>query len=131
MTNTTKTTLAPELIEAIKKELLERKENLEKQLLTFTERDPRQKDNFNADFPDFGDKEDENAAEVAAFEGNLSMEETLEQSLEMINRALNKIKDGEYGLCEKCQQPISEERLKIMPTATKCAPGHGCQTLPE
>jgi RNA polymerase-binding transcription factor DksA len=123
--------LSAEFTESIKKDLLERKQKLEKQLLTFAEPDPRQKDNYNADFPDFGDREDENAAEVAAFEGNLSMEETLEQSLEMTNRALQKIDDKTYGLCEKCGQIISQERLTIMPTATKCAPGHGCQIKKE
>jgi RNA polymerase-binding transcription factor DksA len=121
--------ISAEFVASRKKDLLERKVSLEKQLLSFAEPDRRQKSNYNADFPDFGDKEDENAAEVAVFEGNLSMEETLEQSLEMTNRALQKIDEGTYGLCEKCKLPISEERLEIMPTATKCAPGHGCQTV--
>ena len=47
----------------------------------------------------------------------------------MINRALQKIENGAYGLCEKCGETINEERLKIMPTATKCVPGHGCHKL--
>ena len=74
-----------------------------------------------------GDKEDDNAAEVAAFESNLSLEETFEQSIEMVNKALSKLENNTYGLCEKCDNPIAKERLEIMPTATKCAPGHGCQ----
>lgn len=118
-----KSNLPSEFLNGIKKNLLERKEKLKKQLSTFAEKDPKQEDNFNSDFPKFGDKEDENAAEVAAFESNLSLEETLEQSIEMINRALNKMESGVYGLCEKCGQLINPERLKIMPTATKCAPG--------
>lgn len=121
-----KKNLPTEFIEEIKKDLLERKSKLEQQILGFAERDPKKSDNFNAEFPDFGEKEDENAAEVADFERNLSMEGTLEQSIEMINRALKKIENGTYGHCEKCGQLISEERLKIMPTATKCAPGQGC-----
>ncbi|OGY95062.1 MAG: hypothetical protein A3J95_00675 [Candidatus Komeilibacteria bacterium RIFOXYC2_FULL_45_12] len=113
----------------IKENLLERKAKLKAQLNTFAEKDPKQEDNYNSDFPEFGDKEDENAAEVAVFESNLSLEDTLEQSLEMINRALQKIENGAYGLCEKCGETINEERLKIMPTATKCVPGHGCHKL--
>jgi len=124
-----KSNLSQAFLNNIKEKLLERKAKLKTQLNTFAEKDPRQEDNYNSDFPEFGDKEDENAAEVAVFESNLSLEDTLEQSLEMINRALQKIENGAYGLCEKCGETINEERLKIMPTATKCVPGHGCHKL--
>jgi len=126
-----KSNLSQAFLNNIKENLLERKAKLKAQLNTFAEKDPKQEDNYNSDFPEFGDKEDENAAEVAVFESNLSLEDTLEQSLEMINRALQKIKNGTYGLCEKCGEIINEERLKIMPTATKCVPGHGCHKLTE
>ena len=126
-----KSNLSQAFLNNIKEKLLERKAKLKTQLNTFAEKDPRQEDNYNSDFPEFGDKEDENAAEVAVFESNLSLEDTLEQSLEMINRALQKIENGAYGLCEKCGETINEERLKIMPTATKCVPGHGCHKLTE
>ena len=126
-----KDNFSPEFFKEIKKILLQRKDKIKNQLQSFAEKDPRQEDNYNSDFPQFGDKEDENAAEVAAFEGNLSLEETLEQSLEMINRALKKIEDKTFGLCEKCGAPINQERLKIMPTATKCVPGHGCLKTSE
>ena len=124
-----KTDLDQNFLDNIKKDLLARKDKLKQQLGTFAEKDPKQEDNYNSGFPEFGDKEDENAAEVAAFEGNLSLEETLEQSLEMINKALQKIEDGTYGLCEKCGETIYQKRLEIMPTATKCVPGHGCHKL--
>ena len=104
-----------------KKDLEDRKAKLTSQLKSFAEQDPHQKKNFNTDFPQYGDDEDENAAEVAAFEGNLHLEETLETSLEMIDRALQKINDGSYGVCEKCGSVIDEGRLKVMPTATRCA----------
>ena len=126
-----KSNLSQAFLNNIKEKLLERKAKLKTQLNTFAEKDPKQEDNYNSDFPEFGDKEDENAAEVAVFESNLSLEDTLEQSLEMINRALQKIENGAYGLCEKCGETINEERLKIMPTATKCVPGHGCHKLTE
>ena len=125
-----KTHFSKEFLEKIKNILLERKDKINEQLKGFAKSDPYQKDNYNSKFPQFGDKEDENAAEVAAFEGNLSLEETLEQSLEMINRSLKKIEKGTYGICEKCSGMISQERLEIMPTATKCRPGK-CQIKNE
>ena len=103
--------------------LNERLQKIQADLLAVSDKDPRHSGSLTADFPSFGDKEDENASEVAEFEGNLALEETLIQTVEMINRALEKIKDGTYGLCEKCNAPIDQERLKIMPTATKCSPG--------
>jgi len=75
---------------------------------------------YDAKFPDFGEKEDENAAEVAAYEGNLSMEKNLEVSLFNVNKALKKIEEGNYGICEKCGTMISPERLRAFPSATAC-----------
>jgi RNA polymerase-binding transcription factor DksA len=106
-------------LEEMKQILLSRKDKIKEQLGNFAQNDPNQEENYNSNFPDFGDKEDENAAEVADFEKNLSLEGNLEQSLEMINRALSKIEDGTYGICEKTGEPIGEERLRVMPTATK------------
>ncbi len=75
---------------------------------------------YDAKFVDYGDKDDENAAEVATFEKNLSLEKTLEISLFNVNKALEKVELGNYGLCERCKQPISPERLAAFPSATAC-----------
>jgi len=105
-------------IESRKKELEKRKEELIKELnadaVQVAEHD------YDAKFPDFGDKDDENAAEVAAFEKNLSLEKTLEVSLFNVNKALQKIGAGNYGLCEKCSAPINPKRLEAFPSATTC-----------
>ncbi|MFW6119073.1 MAG: TraR/DksA family transcriptional regulator [Planctomycetota bacterium] len=37
-----------------------------------------------------------------------------------INRALAKIDDGTYGLCEDCAEPISRKRLSALPFARLC-----------
>ena len=42
------------------------------------------------------------------------------KELEEINDALKKIDEGTYGICEMCDEPISEERLKIKPYAKYC-----------
>ncbi|HLC63830.1 MAG TPA: TraR/DksA C4-type zinc finger protein [Patescibacteria group bacterium] len=118
----TKSPYSQEFLNEMKQVLLDRRGKIEKQLQGFAQADPNQKFNYNSNFPEFGDKEDENAAEVAAFESNLSLEETLEQSIEMINKALKKIENGTYGICEKTGEPIGEARLRIMPTATKKVP---------
>ena len=42
------------------------------------------------------------------------------QELKEIEEALKKIEEGRYGICEMCDEPISEERLKIKPYAKYC-----------
>ena len=41
-------------------------------------------------------------------------------SVEEIDRALAKIEEGTYGVCEKCGEPIPRERLKALPHASLC-----------
>ena len=40
--------------------------------------------------------------------------------LKKIEQALDRISNGEFGLCEDCGQEISLERLKARPTASLC-----------
>ena len=42
------------------------------------------------------------------------------QELEEIKEALKKIEEGRYGICEMCDEPIQEARLKIKPYAKYC-----------
>jgi len=46
--------------------------------------------------------------------------EILESRLKIIEKALEKIQEGNYGLCEKCGQQIEETRLKIDPAVLLC-----------
>lgn len=47
-------------------------------------------------------------------------EEVLGERLKKIEKALEKIEKGNYGLCEKCGKEIEEVRLKIDPAAEFC-----------
>jgi len=42
------------------------------------------------------------------------------KELQEIEEALKKIDEGTYGICEMCEDPIQEERLKIKPYAKYC-----------
>lgn len=37
-----------------------------------------------------------------------------------IDAALVRVEDGSFGICMSCDEPISEQRLDIIPTAVKC-----------
>lgn len=77
-------------------------------------------DDYNTKFPNFGDKEDENAAEVAEYAANLSIEDDLEKSLRDVKTSLTRIKNGSYGICKYCKKTIEERRLEARPTSSAC-----------
>jgi len=105
-------------IEERKVGLEKRRAELEKELASSAEQVAE--NDYDAKFVDLGDKDDDNAAEVAMFEKNLSMEKTLEISLYNVKKALKKIDEGNYGICEKCEGSINPERLAAFPSATAC-----------
>ncbi len=43
-----------------------------------------------------------------------------QEQLQNINRAIEKINNNHYGLCERCDQNINQERLEAIPTAQYC-----------
>lgn len=40
--------------------------------------------------------------------------------LALVNKALQKLADGEYGVCESCGNEISAARLDALPQASQC-----------
>ncbi|MFA6993614.1 MAG: TraR/DksA C4-type zinc finger protein [Patescibacteria group bacterium] len=106
-----------ETLDKIKADLLDRQGKIVSELQKFTTGDDKAAD---ATFPQFGDKEDENAAEVAEYSDNLSLEESLQNSLKDIEKALQKISDGAYGVCQYCGKEIDEKRLLARPSSSAC-----------
>ena len=109
----------PQFIEEMKQKLLEEKDRLEKELgITGNDEGTYQ-------FPEFGDKDDENAQEVSLFVSQLSVTETLKKELRDVNKALALIGEGKYGVCKYCNEIIDERRLRARPTSTSCV---ACKT---
>ncbi|MBI3952035.1 MAG: TraR/DksA family transcriptional regulator [Acidobacteria bacterium] len=48
--------------------------------------------------------------------------------LKLIDEALERMGEGQYGLCVSCGNPIQEKRLKVVPWARHCI---SCQELQE
>ena len=53
-------------------------------------------------------------------ERDLSLVNNLRDLMERIDKALEKIDDGTYGLCDRCGKPIEKLRLKALPYANLC-----------
>ena len=96
---------------AIKKQLLERKLELENQL------EHLYKDKITDD--QVQDPADQ--ASASTMESlRISLQETERGEHARIVKALQMIDDGSYGICADCGLPISEKRLKSYPDATRC-----------
>ena len=113
------------LIEELKEKLEVQKKSIQKELESFATEDPNLKHNWETKYPnrEDGDK-DEEADEVQEYDNKLSLEYSLELKLKDINNALEKIKIGTYGICEKCGKKITEERLLACPEAKTCLNCH-------
>jgi len=112
--------LSEQQIKKLKKKLESAKKNVESQLLKFAKKDSSVKGNYRTQFPDIGTQPDESAQEITEYEQNISLEHSLEDELRFINKALKKIEDKKYGLCEVCGQEIPYGRLEIRPQAVMC-----------
>lgn len=60
------------------------------------------------------------ADSLEAFEENTAIVKQLEIRYNEVRGALAKIKNGNYGICEKCGEPIEIARLEANPAAPTC-----------
>jgi len=87
---------------------------------------------LNGLMKDSGDGAGQDQADVGATSFERDHELTVVNSerdkLLQIERALGRIEDGTYGVCESCGQPIGKMRLMAFPRATLCMT---CKTREE
>ena len=108
----------------LERKLRKKQRQIEKQLSRFARKTKRVKGDYRSRFPIFGRGKDEDAQEVERYNYRLSLEHGLELELEKVTKALQKIKEGKYGICENCGGKINPERLKIYPEARYCMKCH-------
>ncbi len=113
--------MTTEILEKIKADLLERKRQLDAELKGVG----ADAENHRMQMPDYGDESDENAQEVEQYTTNLETDKVLEKTLIDINRALEDIEKGKYGICKHCGNEIEEKRLLIRPFSSSCV---ACKT---
>lgn len=78
--------------------------------------------------PGLGTHMADQGSEVFEQAKDLAVRQQLQRTLELVNRALDKMASGTYGVCERCKQTIDPARLKAQPHATLCMP---CQARQE
>ena len=67
---------------------------------------------------------DQHMAEMASVtlerEIDLALEDSVRAAMAKVERALEKLEQGTYGLCDRCSKEIGVDRLAAAPYATLC-----------
>ena len=110
-------------LEEAKQKLETARALLEKELSAFAGKDKVNKGNWDTRYPKFDIEKEDMMSEEEEFEeynNLLPIEYSLETRLRDVNLALEKIKNGNYGKCEKCDKDIEANRLEAYPEARTC-----------
>lgn len=99
-------------IEELKKDLLQKKESLEKRLEAL-DVSKKRKEPLSADWS-------EQAVELENHEVVDALDDMEFEELKKINIALNAIDNEGYGICNECGDQIGEARLKAIPYSQLC-----------
>ena len=116
----TRTPLSKKEVEELKAQLLDERKDLEAQYRELEE------SSFGANQSDLtgemGFDEEYADAGTATFERerDLSLVNNIRDLIQRIDKALAKIDEGTYGLCDRCGRPIEKPRLKALPYANLC-----------
>ncbi len=95
----------------IRDKLIEQKAQLQERIAA--EKGGGDAEVFNPDRSDL-------AQDYASQERRVALLACLEESLEQVEAAIQRLDEGTYGRCERCGEPIPPERLHALPVATMC-----------
>jgi RNA polymerase-binding protein DksA len=109
----------------IRQKLVEEKNHLEGELAKISRKNPDNPEDLEPQFEDYGADISDSSSEVAKFDLNITLEKTLEKSLSDVNKALERVEKGQYGVCKYCGEQIDPKRLLARPTSSACIP---CKT---
>lgn len=112
--------LDQEALDSIKMDLIAKRNQILNELDGMSENAAKISAEHRAKFPDYGNKQDENAQEIGEYTTNLATEKILESSLRDITGALERIEKGTYGICKYCGNPIGKKRMLARPVASAC-----------
>lgn len=92
-------------------------EDSRKAILENARKTMEEESNFDTDdLPDEIDQASSEYAQSMAFR----LRDREKFLLKKIEKALIRIEDGSFGMCERCEEPISMKRLEARPVTTLC-----------
>lgn len=99
---------------AIRTLLLERRQRLADDLARLTE-PPEAGVNLS-----FGKRVGDGTTEAVERIASTATARSIAESLAQVDRALAKLDEGTYGICDDCGRPIAPERLEARPATSRC-----------
>ena len=104
------------LYNSLEKEL----KTIKGQLGEIASENPAVKGDFDVRVEDLGNSMEDAAQEMATLDQRQAQLDFLEKRHKEITDAMDKIKAGIYGKCERCSVEIKKERLMAMPVVALC-----------
>ncbi len=101
-------------LDAIRSELEARRDETRARVATLAKRPER------GEAQGFGKRIGDGTVEAISRFNDIGVGTSLETGLERTERALVKLDEGTYGVCDSCGQPIAEKRLRAMPDVVLC-----------
>ena len=118
---TTKSPFSAKELSGLRKQLVEEREQLQKQAAGIEESSfGNAQSELTGDLASFDEEYADAATETFEREKDLSITNNIRDLTDQIDRALERIDEGTYGLCERCGRPIEKARIKALPYATLC-----------
>jgi len=68
----------------------------------------------------FGKRVGDGTTEAVSRFTEVGIANNLEITVARIERALEKLAEGTYGVCDTCGEPIAEGRLRVSPASSNC-----------
>lgn len=101
-------------LDAIRDELEARRDRARERLAVLTKRPER------GSAVGFGKRIGDGTSEAVSRLTDIGVGDSLERGLERTERALAKLDEGTYGMCDVCGDPIARGRLQAMPDGVLC-----------
>jgi DnaK suppressor protein len=101
-------------LDSVRAELEARRDRARQRLAVLSERPER------GSAVGFGKRIGDGTSEAVSRLTDIGVGESLERGLDRTERALTKLAEGTYGICDACGAPISPGRLKAMPDGVLC-----------
>lgn len=101
-------------LDAVREELEARRDRDRERLATLAKRPER------GSAVSFGKRIGDGTSEAVSRLTDIGVGDSLERGLGRTERALAKLDEGTYGVCDACGRPIASGRLKAMPDGVLC-----------
>ena len=111
---------SPQDAEFFRKILLTRREAMLRELGLLTDLNPNAVQESNADNSTYSLHMADQGTDAQEREKTFMFASREGRYLKYLNRAIEMIREGTYGYCTDCGEPIQKKRLELVPTARLC-----------